>query len=97
MVPLDIARATESTGQSVDVCHCGIEWDIREVNPGRKELVVTSLEVCKDTRSWIFGRKIMKGAEETIGGYCRKLFQSLQDHHLAVGGIYAPDEYVETI
>ena len=97
VVPLDIARVTESTGQSVDLCHCGIEWEICEINPGRKNLVVTSLEVCEGTRSWICGCEIMKGAEETVCGYCRKLFKSLYDHHLAFGDIYTPDEYVKTI
>ena len=45
VVPLDIARVTESTGQSVDFGHCGIEWEIHEINFGRKGLVVAQLEV----------------------------------------------------
>ena len=39
----------------------------------------------------------MKGAEESIGGYCRKFFQAVHNRHLAVVDIYTANEYAETI
>ena len=40
--PPDVTRVTEPTGQSMDLGHCGVEWETHEIEIGRKELVVTS-------------------------------------------------------
>ena len=67
------------------------------INVGREYLVVLSLEVYEVTRSWIRGREMVKGTEESIGRYCRQLFKPLNDPHLAIADTDPPDEYVETI
>ena len=97
MVPLEVARVTESTSQSVDLGHCRMKLETREIDLGRKNVAVTSLEVRQDARSWIRDREMMKGKEETAGRRCRELFQPLNSHHLAISDINASDEHVETI
>ena len=95
-VPPDIARVPKSADQSVDLRHRGMERQTREINFGRKNLIVTSLEVRNKTRSRIHGHKVVKSTEETTGRPCRKLFRSLYNHHLAAADIDASSEYVET-
>ena len=95
--PPNIARVAESTGQGVNLRHRGSEWEICEINVARKYLVVLSLEVYEVTRSWIRSREMVKGTEESMGRYCRELFQPLNDPHFAIADTDAPDEYVETI
>jgi hypothetical protein len=95
--PTYIAGVAESTCQRVDLGHCGIKWETREIGLGGESFVVTSLEIFQGSRSWFTGCEMMEGTEETIGGRCRELFQPLDDHHLAVADTDAPDEYGETI
>ena len=49
-----------------------------------EDFVVTSLEVCQGTRSWIHGYEMVEGTKKSIDGRRRELSQPLHDHHLAV-------------
>jgi hypothetical protein len=40
---------------------------------------------------------MVKGTEETVGRHRRKLFQPLDDHHLAITDIDARGKYPETV
>ena len=97
VVQLDITRVTESTGQNMYLGHRELEGKTCEIELGRENVVITSLEVCKSARSWIGGREIVKGTEETTGGDLCKLFRPLDDHHLVVANADAPDECVKTM
>ena len=48
--PPDVTRVTEPTDQSMDLGHRRVEWETREIELGRENLVATSLEVCQGTR-----------------------------------------------
>jgi hypothetical protein len=49
VVPADIARVTESTSQRMDLGHCGMEWEICEIELGRENIIVLPLEVREDS------------------------------------------------
>jgi hypothetical protein len=70
----DIARATESTCQRMDHGHRGAEREIGEIHFRRDNLVVPSLEVREDIRTWIRGCEVTKSMEETIRGSRCELF-----------------------
>ena len=97
VIPPDIVRGAESTGQSVDCRHCGVEWESREIDPKRKNGVVVSVEIFKDARSRVHDGEIVESIEEASGGNCSKLFQALHDHHPVATDIDATDEHVETV
>ena len=48
-MPPDIVRVAESTGQSVDRGHCGVERETGEIDLGWENGDVTSVEVVKNT------------------------------------------------
>jgi hypothetical protein len=97
MIPPDIARVTKPAGQRVDLRHRKLEWESREINVGGKNLVILTLVDCKETRSRIHSREMVKGTEEITGRRRSKPFQHLYNHRLAVADIDAPKKYLETI
>jgi hypothetical protein len=83
--------------QGMDHVHRVMEREPSEIDLGRENFIVTSMEVRQDTRSWIHDDEMMEGAEETTGGQGRELFQPLRDNHLAVADVDTTDEHVKTL
>ena len=80
----------------MDPCHCGVEWEVAELGPGRENLVVVVAEVFENSRSWIRDRETVEGTEKARGGHCRELLRSVRDHHLATPDIDTASEDTET-
>ena len=97
IVPPVITRVAESIDQGMDGGHRGGERESGEIDLGGEDLVVTSMEVCQDTRSGIYDHEMVKDAEQTTGGHLREVFKVLDNHHLAVDDVDTTYEDAETI
>ena len=96
-MPPDVVRVAESTGQSVDRGHCGVERETSEIDFGWENGVVASVEVCQHARSRVHDGEVVKSTEEAGGGYRCELLQPLHNHDLAIADIDTADKHVETV
>ena len=69
--PLDVVGVNETTGQSINLGHRGVELEILEIEFGRENFVVTSSNVFQGTRSRIHGHEVMRSTGEDAWG-CRR-------------------------
>lgn len=83
--------------QGTDFGHRVAGWVTRELDPKSEGPVITSQEVGQDAGIRIRDHNVDKGAEEALGGHCRKLFQPLHNRHLLIVDMDASNEDVKAM